>query len=53
MKEEEFLKRINEDLDISIQYALDDDGNIILDEEGTRETFENKLEQIKMVVSNE
>ena len=50
MKENEFLMRINEDLDIKIRYILDNNENVLLDEEGTREEFENKLTQIRKVV---
>jgi ribose 5-phosphate isomerase len=50
MKENEFLMRINEDLDIKIRYALDDNGNVLIDEEGTREEFESKLNKIKGVL---
>lgn len=50
MKENEFLMRINEDLDIKIRYALDDNGNVLIDEEGTREEFEEKLNKIKGVL---
>jgi hypothetical protein len=50
MKEDEFLSRINEDLDIKIRYTLDDNGNVLIDEEGTREEFEHKLTKIKDVI---
>lgn len=58
MEEEKFLNELkelnfqDETFYINIYYSIDEKGNIILDEDGIKEEFERKLNEIKEIIEN-
>lgn len=56
MKEKEFEKKLEEfnftdGIIIQVYYALDEKGNVILDEEGILEECENKIKELKEILN--
>jgi hypothetical protein len=58
MKEKQFNKKLKEfnfedGLIIQVYYALDGQGNVVLDLEGMGEEFNNKIKEIEEILKNE
>jgi hypothetical protein len=59
MEEKKFLNELeelnfqDETFYINIYYSIDEKGNVILDEDGIKEEFERKLNEIKEIIENE
>ena len=56
MKEKEFIKQLEElnlnELVISVYWALNENGSVMIDEESMKEEFNNKLQEIKDILKN-
>lgn len=55
MKEKEFLDQLDEiesnfSMIKNVYYGVDDNGRVIIDEEGMKEEFENELKNLKEFV---